>query len=94
MKITYSKQSQKYMHHYATSVINFVMLVTRLEDTENKLIRATKDIEQLNLKMASLNDSITELESELIKSIQSHVMNIVSTLTLGSKVKWKIHFIN
>lgn len=70
------------------------MLVTRLEDTENKLIRATKDIEQLNLKMASLNDSITELESELIKSIQSHVMNIVSTLTLGSKVKWKIHFIN
>lgn len=82
------------MHHYATSVINFVMLVTRLEDTENKLIRATKDIEQLNLKMASLNDSITELESELTKSIQSHVMNIVSTLTLGSKVKWKIHFIN
>lgn len=70
------------------------MLVTRLEDTENKLIRATKDIEQLNLKMASLNDSITELESELTKSIQSHVMNIVSTLTLGSKVKWKIHFIN
>lgn len=80
-------------HYYATSVI-FVMLVTRLEDTENKLIRATKDIEQLNLKMASLNDSITELESELTKSIQSHVMNIVSTLTLGSKVKWKIHFIN
>ena len=81
-------------HYYATSVINFVMLVTRLEDTENKLIRATKETEQLNLKMASLNDSITELESELTKSIQSHVMNIVSTLTLGSKVKWKIHFIN
>lgn len=52
------------------------MLVTRLEDTENKLIRATKDTEQLNHKMASLNDSITELESELTKSIQSHVINI------------------